>query len=229
MARRKLGVIRPIGNRLRLLVRQAYPKGSRHRSETISCLELSLSDARQLGDYIRQVRAGRYQQPPPDRAWALGAAIGVLSGKRWINPITVLFACGHYGVVANLFFRVRSRAGALSELTELARTLRTVLQDRPSPRYSYVHDDLAAQEAKNWDSSFNGTERYDRRVWSLDGPTYAAFAESWHELSLASPLAARALSNAPVAACQLIADAAEYAVADRDRFVSLIIADAIPA
>jgi hypothetical protein len=230
MVRRTLRVTRPVGERLQVLVRQAYPRGSRYRPAACETIPgLSLADARQFGDYIRQVRAGRHQQPPPDTAWALGSALGVLSGKQWINPITFLFACGHYGLVAELFVRVAPRFER-HELSELARTLRTVLHGDPSPQYADVRDDLAIQEARNWEASFHAAERYDRRVWSLDGQTYAKFAESWR--LLAASLSHKRHSRSPhaaVAASQLIADAAEYPVPDRDRFVSLIIADAIAA
>jgi hypothetical protein len=189
---------------------------------------MSLAEARDFGDYIRQLRAGRHQQPPPHRAWSLGAAIGVLTGKRWINPVTGLFACGHYGEVAGLFIDVAPRIESRSELIELARTLGTVLSENSTPRYAVVFDEIAIREARNWDSSFQKTERYDRRVWSLDGPQYALFAESWRRLvQVRSAPPKTDLSNAAVAGCQLIADAAEYSVADRDRFVSLIITDAV--
>lgn len=229
MVKRALGVTRPLGDRLQKLVCEAYPKGSKYRTNAIQVLSMMpLDEARHLGDYIRQLRAGRHQQPPPARAWELGAALGVLSGKRWINPVIALFACGHYGIVADLFLRVATRSESRSELSELARTLRTVLQDGVAPRYALIRDDLAIRESKNWDASFRDAERYDRRVWSLDGPGYAAFAEAWRQItSSGSPHMREGSHTSAIAACQLIADAAQYPVPDRDRFASLIIADAV--
>lgn len=147
MASRPLAVSRPVGDRVQGLVRAAYPKGCRYRESPQQGLGVTLADARQLGDYIRQLRAGRHQQPPPNRAWALGAALGVLSEKRWINSVTVLFACGHYGYVASLFLRAVCRFDSRSEFRELARTLRTVLQDNPLLGYSRIRDHLAIREA----------------------------------------------------------------------------------
>jgi hypothetical protein len=228
---KSLGVTRPLGERLRSLLRNSYPRGNRYALEPGASLTgMTLDEARDFSDYIRQVRAGRYQRPPPERAWTLGAAVGVLAGKRWINPVTGLFACGHYGLVAGLFVDLGARIESRSFLGELARALRTVVSETIGPRYAGVSDELAVQEAKNWDSSFQEAERYDRRVWSLDGPQYALFAQSWRRLTqLRCHHPELTSSNAAVAGCQLIADAAEYPVADRDRFASLIITDAISA
>jgi hypothetical protein len=228
---KSLGVTRPLGERLRSLLGDSYPRGNKYALEpTASLTGMTLGEARDLGDYIRQIRAGRYHRPPPERAWSLGAAVGMLARKRWINPVTGLYACGHYGVVAGLFVDLAVRTESRSILGELARTLSTVMSETVKPRYAGVSDELAIQEAKNWDSSFQEAERYDRRVWSLDDSQYALFAQSWRRLAqIQCHRREPSSSNAAVAGCQLIADAAEYPVADRDRFASLIITDAVSA
>jgi len=182
----------------------------------------TIGEAASQLEYIRQLRAGKVQQPDPVRCWEIGSALGPLSKKRWLNPVVMLFAFGHYGEVADIIVRSRDTI-ATGPLAELVRCLPGVFEDNRQQSFADIKDDFAVRDAKMWDKAMGGSLSPERRAWSIDGRTYAAFAQAWRAQNVAkAPLAG---CEAAVGACALIADHALYPIADRDRQVALILTD----
>lgn len=225
---RSLRVTRPFSQRLQTLVCEAYPgvPGRRVAAAAATAVELlpSSAEAGRSHEYLRNIRQGRVQQPPAEKAWELGGSLSRLSGKRWLCPTTMLFACGHYGIVADLFLRIPESILDHNHLVSLARALETVTRptDRNKP-VARLTDDIAVREAANWELAMPAIERFDRRVWSIDAHTYGAFSQAWRSQRQSGIR----IVNPIVSACQMIADHAEFDVDYRERTAILILLDGL--
>jgi hypothetical protein len=216
-------VARPLRDRTSTFLIQAYPGQQGRPFFDASGMEFDAEvpdaavAATQL-DYIRQLRniKKRDCNPNPERAWDVGGALTRLSGKRWLNPVVLLFACGHYAEVAEIFTRVTI---GQSILAEMARMLPRVVSE-PGPDAS-IGDQLAFRESLKWEQGLPLADSYERRVWSIEGSTYAAFSAAWRSRGGPPPNGASTLLNG----CALIAGHAEYPVAERDHHVSVLIVD----
>lgn len=219
MSRAQL-VSRPFRDRLSMFLNDSYP-GHRGRP---SCVDEASADAEHL-EYIRQIRTGKVAQPTADRAWEVGSALSRLSGKRWLNSVVMIFGCGHYEEVAAVFLRARETGLDLARSIELARALPGVFSSEPSRSRRSFKNDLAFREAQNWDRSLPATESLERRVWSIDGDTYAAFAQGWRARNTALPTAPG--FSGLINGCSVIANHAKYPIVERDHHVAVLLVDAL--
>lgn len=221
-------VSRPFRERVQAFLQEAHPgrQGKRAVGADIAFSDdvPSVSVANDQLVYLRQLRTGKIHQADASRIWDIGGALTRLSGQRWLNPVVLLFASGHYGEVAEIFLRVRSSITDARMFVELALTLPGVLQPSRSD-YANIGDDIATQEARRWEGPLGPSLSYERRVWSIDGPTYALFAKAWRARAL--PLPPYESLEATVGACRLIAEGALYSVSERDRQVSLVLVDCL--
>lgn len=215
-------VIRPLQDRVAGLIGLHCPGRSGRRPVTLDCT----ADSPLLLSYIRQLRSKKRDcYPDPQRAWDVGRELSRASGKRWLNPIVFLFACGHYRETARLFGLVQRNVITIDLLRELARTLpQAVDVSNPSQTsFADVADDLAKREAYDWDVAMNPTESYARRVWNIERATYEAFLEAWRGRTLAHDVGPDL--DALLNACLLIESHATYPVPQRDYHVALLLTD----
>lgn len=110
------------------------------------------------------------------------------------------------------------------DLIELARTLPAIVATPPPHQLSFanIKDQLAKADAKRWSATLpTPDEPHERRVWTLDKETYAAFAEAWRARHQPASQAVAGI----VGACTLIADHAQYPLAERDLQVAAVLTD----
>lgn len=187
--------------------------------------------------YIRKLRAGSIAQPDLEKSWSVGHALSTLSRKRWVNPLLMLFACGHYGHVADLLVKMSDADISIGRRASMALTLPTVLfeeKDLAAPSVAETRaaivasgpagaHDLIAQMALQREAAMPPAERNDRIIWSLDMHAYTALLVGWDRIRTCG----LDMANPAIATSQLIAERAIYPVTDRNRIVSGLIADAL--
>ncbi len=212
-------VSRPFRSRLSVFLNESHP-GRDGRPIAID----GTSTGSEHLEYIRQMRSGKVAQPTAERAWVIGGTLSRVSGKRWLNPVVMLFVCGHYEEVAALFIRACNSGVDLARILELARALPGVVSSEAGVRPK-LKDELAIREAQDWDRDLPATDSLARRIWSIDGETFSAFSEGWRARHSTLPpfRGAAALING----CAVIANHAEYPVVDRDHHVAVLLTDGL--
>lgn len=227
---RSHAVARPFRDRIGDFVKGVYPgELGRHATATrraaLPADVPNVMEAAELQDYIRQLRAKKLNQPDPTRAWQVGGALIRLTGKAWLNPMVMLYVMGHYDCFADVATRVVAKGTIESPtLAEMVRLLPGLVAFKGDPQmdFSRVKDQLAVAEAKAWAKAMGPTDPVEIRLWSIDPPMYAAFAEAWRARAVEpSPAGAAGV----VAACGLIAQYATYSVEERDRQVAAILSE----
>jgi hypothetical protein len=222
------------GERLKAFVREAYPERVAIKVSGGSDEEARRSSVTEaLGEqgYIRKLRRGDVEQPPPDRAWKVGTALATLSQKRWVSPVIMLFVCGYYGHVADIMINIPEKILARDRRAKMVRGLQTVSQGhnpvttRAENRERLVRegfDELTAQEAAVWEDAMPPWERPDRELWSLDVRAYAALLAGWKRTNSGLDM-----TNPATATSQFITERATFAVEDREKIVVNLMVDAL--
>lgn len=185
--------------------------------------------------YIRKLRCRAIVQPNIEKAWEVGDTLGVLTGDNWICGPLFLFVCGYYGHVSALMILAAERIRDTDLLARMARALPKLAGAQPPPLTAAkikgqlllngFSEIIAQKTARRFGDIEDGALSDEKHLWSLDPYSYATFEEVWQSLRFRG----LPMNDPTVATCELITEGATYQIADRDRIVSGLIADALLA
>jgi hypothetical protein len=222
-----------LSDRIRAFANETYP--GRLAWETKGSGRLGKAQSEQFHNLHRQLRHSG-KRLDFDEAWDHGDKLGRVCRKRWVNPITMSWACARYGHVADVFFRATFGI-TYRKLIELVRHLQTVCHPvSPDPgtiqniTVPGIEDELVLRRGMSWENDMRKGERLDRRCWNINVQTYVRFIWAYREQQEAANRAnGLDLSNPVVALCHSIAEANGIPYDYRERSASLLISDGLRA